>query len=259
MRRGGPIRAARRDSDARLQGAHRRTATAHAIRARTICSPHGDRRMKLSNRKPLFLALALTFAAPLAFAQSRPDADDHDTQSTTHRRRPTQDATTTQSTSTPVDDDAATRCRRRTPATSRHPTQSSDHARQHRSASRPAGDPQKKNWSDLDVDKNGTLSATEAASVQQPVEGVRQGRRQRRRRADAGRIQGLPRRQRQGQGQVGFGRLITAIAAIAPGRSAQEARSATAAHDPAGPSGPAGSTPKAHSTRTTNERHASHH
>ena len=28
------------------------------------------------------------------------------------------------------------------------------------------GEPEKKNWSDLDVDKNGTLSATEAASVQ---------------------------------------------------------------------------------------------
>jgi len=29
-----------------------------------------------------------------------------------------------------------------------------------------SGQPQKKNWSDLDVDKNGTLSVTEAASVQ---------------------------------------------------------------------------------------------
>lgn len=102
--------------------------------------------MNLSNRKPLYLALALTLAAPLAFAQS------------TTPQTATQDATNAATTATQEATDAATQ-----DATT---AATQDAAAQTQSAMPQQGEPEKKNWSDLDVDKNGTLSATEAASVQ---------------------------------------------------------------------------------------------
>ncbi|HVQ33782.1 MAG TPA: hypothetical protein VMS49_07560 [Lysobacter sp.] len=122
--------------------------------------------MKQSNRKPLFLALALTFAAPLAFAQSTtpqsttPPPTTTDTQSTT-QSQPTQDANTTQSTSTQSTTTQDTSAQ--TQGTSPYPTSSSDMSGS--TAAQSTTGPQKKNWSDLDLDKNGSLSATEAAPV----------------------------------------------------------------------------------------------
>lgn len=102
--------------------------------------------MNLSNRKPLYLALALTLAAPLAFAQS------------TTPTTATQDATNAATSATQDATNAATQ-EATTSATQ-------DATAQTQSAMPKSGEPEKKNWSDLDVDKNGTLSATEAASVQ---------------------------------------------------------------------------------------------
>lgn len=135
--------------------------------------------MTLSNRKPLFLALALTLAAPLAFAQSttpqaQPTTTESSTQSTTTTQDPaaqTAQPTTTQSTTessttstmptgtqgdaTAATPDPAAAAQDATAATPATPATPADPAT-----------PQKKNWSDLDVDKNGSLSVTEAASVQ---------------------------------------------------------------------------------------------
>ncbi|UHQ20159.1 hypothetical protein LVB87_03080 [Lysobacter sp. KIS68-7] len=110
------------------------------------------------NRKPLFLALALTFAAPLAFAQSATPQSatpqpTTQTQSTTTTSTTTEQPTGTQGDASQSGDawskDQSTA---QTPATPATPSSSAE--------------PQKKNWSDLDTDKNGTLSVTEAAAVQ---------------------------------------------------------------------------------------------
>lgn len=103
--------------------------------------------MNLFNRKPLYFALALTLAAPLAFAQSTYPAQDA-------AKTATQEATTT---ATDAAKDA-------TQDATQAATQ--DATAQTQSAMPQQGEPEKKNWSDLDIDKNGTLSATEAASVQ---------------------------------------------------------------------------------------------
>ena len=136
--------------------------------------------MTLSNRKPLFLALALTLAAPLAFAQSttpqaQPTTTESSTQSTTTTQStdPAAQPTTTQSTTesstsstmptgtqgdATAADDAASAAQDATAATQATPATPATPA--------DPATPQKKNWSDLDVDKNGSLSVTEAASVQ---------------------------------------------------------------------------------------------
>jgi hypothetical protein len=107
-----------------------------------------NRRMKLSNRKPLFLALALTFAAPLAFAQSTtPTPTQEYPQSTTQPT--TQEAT-----------DAAKDAVKDAAQTQNEASTTNE------ATATTSGEPQKKNWSDLDTNKNGTLSASEAASVQ---------------------------------------------------------------------------------------------
>jgi hypothetical protein len=106
--------------------------------------------MNLSNRKPLYLALALTLAAPLAFAQS------------TTPTTATQDATNAATSATQDATNAATQAATQEATTSA----TQDATAQTQSAMPKSGEPEKKNWSDLDVDKNGTLSATEAASVQ---------------------------------------------------------------------------------------------
>ena len=108
--------------------------------------------MKLSNRKPLYLALALTLAAPLAFAQSTTPQSATPTQDTTNAatQAATQDATAATQDAT----NAATQ-----DATAQTQSTTQDATAQMK------GEPQKKNWSDLDIDKNGSLSATEAASV----------------------------------------------------------------------------------------------
>ena len=108
--------------------------------------------MKQFNRKPLFFALALTLAAPLAFAQSTyPQSStpqSTDPQTTT---QPTQSQDTSTQPTTTTQDPAAT-------------TQSTQPANP--MATTPTtSEPMKKNWSDLDLDKNGSLSATEAAPV----------------------------------------------------------------------------------------------
>ena len=108
--------------------------------------------MNLFNRKPLYFALALTLAAPLAFAQSTYPAQDAATTAT-------QEATTHVATGRREGCDAG-RQRRKPPLATQ------DATAQTQSAMPQQGEPEKKNWSDLDVDKNGTLSATEAASVQ---------------------------------------------------------------------------------------------
>jgi len=129
---------------------------------RTNMFPHGDRRMKQFNRKPMFLALALAFAAPLAFAQSTtPQSTTPQSttpQSTTDTaQQPTQDATTQAQ-------DAATQAQGSTTPT--YPQSKTDMSGTTAATPAPtSSSPQKKNWSDLDVDKNGTLSATEAAPV----------------------------------------------------------------------------------------------
>jgi cytoskeletal protein RodZ len=117
--------------------------------------------MKQFNRKPMFLALALAFAAPLAFAQSTAPQSTTPQSTTDTAQQPPQDATTQSQGST----NSATPA---TPATPAYPESKTDMSGT--TAATPAtpatsASPQKKNWSDLDVDKNGTLSATEAAPV----------------------------------------------------------------------------------------------
>jgi len=117
--------------------------------------------MNLSNRKPLYLALALTLAAPLAFAQSTTPQSATPTQDTTNAASSaTQDATNAASTAT---QDATSAATQDATAATQSTTQS---ATQDDATAQMKGEPQKKNWSDLDIDKNGSLSASEAASVQ---------------------------------------------------------------------------------------------
>jgi hypothetical protein len=99
--------------------------------------------MKLSNRKPLFLALALTVAAPLAFAQSTQYP-----QSTAPTAAPTTEAQS----ATPTAQDATNAATQAATGTQNEAMSSTS-------------EPKKVNWSDLDANKNGTLSASEAASV----------------------------------------------------------------------------------------------
>ncbi|MBT2745601.1 MULTISPECIES: EF-hand domain-containing protein [unclassified Lysobacter] len=84
---------------------------------------------KHKSRKPMILAMALaaTLSAPLAFAQSAGE-----------QAPPSSDAATAASAA--QDTGAAT-------------------------AAQPAAAPQKKSWSDVDGDKDGNLSKTEAAAV----------------------------------------------------------------------------------------------
>ena len=107
--------------------------------------------MKLSNRKPLFLALALTFAAPLAFAQSTTPTQEYP-QSTTQP--------TTQEATDAAKDAAKDAAQDATTQTQNEASTTNE------ATANTSGEPQKKNWSDLDTNKNGTLSASEAASVQ---------------------------------------------------------------------------------------------
>ena len=139
--------------------------------------------MTLSNRKPLFLALALTLAAPLAFAQSttpqaQPTTTESSTQSTTTTQStdPAAQPTTTQSTTesstsstmpTGTQGDATAATQDDAAAAAQDATAATQGATPATSATaEDPATPQKKNWSDLDVDKNGSLSVTEAASVQ---------------------------------------------------------------------------------------------
>ena len=113
--------------------------------------------MKLSNRKPLVLALALTLAAPLAFAQSTtPQSATQD--ATNAATSATQDATNAATSATQDTTNAATQD---ATAATQDATQDAT-----KSAMPQTGKAQKVNWSDLDTDKNGTLSASESASVQ---------------------------------------------------------------------------------------------
>lgn len=117
--------------------------------------------MNLSNRKPLYLALALTLAAPLAFAQSTTPQSATPTQDTTNAatNAATQDATNA------ATQDATAATQDATNAATQDATAATQSTTQDATAQM-KGEPQKKNWSDLDIDKNGSLSATEAASVQ---------------------------------------------------------------------------------------------
>ncbi len=115
--------------------------------------------MNLSNRKPLYLALALTLAAPLAFAQSTtPQSATQD--ATNAATSATQDATqaATQDATQAATQDA-------TQAATQDSMAQSKDSMSKDSMAQSKGEPEKKNWSDLDTDKNGTLSASEAASV----------------------------------------------------------------------------------------------
>jgi len=127
--------------------------------------------MNLSNRKPLYLALALTLAAPLAFAQSTYPAKDATQAATQDATKAATDAASTTATdaatSTAQDanataQDAAKSATQDATAQTQSATQDS---MSHDSMAKSNGQPEKKNWSDLDTDKNGTLSASEAASV----------------------------------------------------------------------------------------------
>lgn len=115
--------------------------------------------MNLSNRKPLYLALALTLAAPLAFAQS------------TTPQSATQDATNAATAATQDATQAATQdatqaaTQAATQDSMKAASQDSMKSATQDSMAKSNGQPEKKNWSDLDTDKNGTLSASEAASV----------------------------------------------------------------------------------------------
>jgi len=125
---------------------------------------------EMINRKPLYLALALTVAAPLAFAQSTtpqsatPQSTDAQAQQAAQQ--------TTQSTETQATQaaDQATQATQAT-GTQGEAAQSNDAwSKSDSTAQTPTSEssaaPKKMNWSDLDTDKNGTLSVTEAASVQ---------------------------------------------------------------------------------------------
>ena len=118
--------------------------------------------MKQFNRKPLFLGLALTLAAPIAFAQSTyPQSSTQSTDPQTTTTQPTQaqdtQSTSTQSTTTQSDTQS-------TDTQSTAGTQSSSGVTNEASTTSTTG-AQKRNWSDLDVDKNGSLSSTEAAPI----------------------------------------------------------------------------------------------
>jgi hypothetical protein len=95
--------------------------------------------MNLS-RKSLIgtFALVATLSAPLAFAQTDTTATDASTQSTTAT-----DASSAQTTPAPA-----------------QPTTYNDAA-----AAATQGDPAKKSWADVDVDKDGNLSKAEASAV----------------------------------------------------------------------------------------------
>jgi len=123
--------------------------------------PHGDRRMNLSNRKPLYLALALTLAAPLAFAQSTTPQSATQDATNAATSAATQSATDAATAATQDATKAATQ-----DATAQTQAATQDAMGQSKDAmAQSKGEPEKKNWSDLDTDKNGTLSASEAASV----------------------------------------------------------------------------------------------
>src|SRR4249919_872804 len=118
-------------------------------------------------RKPLFLALALTLAAPLAFAQSS-YPQSATPQSTDSQAAPQTTAPTTQTQSTTTQSTSTTE---QPTGTQGEAAQSNDAWSKDKDKSTAAtpsssAEPQKKNWSDLDTDKNGTLSVTEAAAVQ---------------------------------------------------------------------------------------------
>jgi hypothetical protein len=116
--------------------------------------------MKQFNRKPLFLGLALTLAAPFAFAQSTsPQSSTQSTDPQTTSTQPTQsqDAQSTSTQSTTADTQADTQ--------SSTATQSSASGVTNEATATSTTSAQKRNWSDLDLDKNGSLSSTEAAPI----------------------------------------------------------------------------------------------
>ena len=120
------------------------------------------------NRKPLYLALALTLAAPLAFAQSTtpqsatPQSTDAQAQQAAQQ---TTQSTETQATQAADQATQATGTQGEA-AQSNDAWSKSDSTAQTPTTSESSAAPKKMNWSDLDTDKNGTLSVTEAASVQ---------------------------------------------------------------------------------------------
>ena len=134
-----------------------------AVRIDYPKSPMENRRMKQFNRKPLFLGLALTLAAPIAFAQSTsPQSSTQSTDPQTTTTQPTQSqdtqSTSTQSTTTQSDTQSTDT------QSSTAGTQSSSGVTNEATATSTTG-AQKRNWSDLDLDKNGSLSSTEAAPI----------------------------------------------------------------------------------------------
>lgn len=111
--------------------------------------------MNLS-RKSLIgtFALAATLAAPLAFAQSDTSAQSTDTATQSATDASAQSTTTTDATqSTQTGSEQET-------TTTNEAATSND-----ASAATTAGDPAKKSWSDVDLDKDGNLSKAEASSV----------------------------------------------------------------------------------------------
>ena len=124
--------------------------------------------MKLSNRKPLFLALALTFAAPIAFAQSTTTDASQQTQPTTTTEQSSTTQSTTQGTQSADTQSTDTQSSTTQPTTAQDTgtTTGTTSTTSSTAQTDTSGAPQKKNWSDLDTDKNGTLNASEAASVQ---------------------------------------------------------------------------------------------
>jgi hypothetical protein len=165
MRRGGDNRQV---AEIQMHGRKVRNVAEADASGATFVFPQGDRRMKLSNRKPLYLALALTLAAPLAFAQSTtPQSATQD--ATNAATSATQDATNAATSATQDTTNAATSAAQDTTnAATQDATAATQNATQDatKSAMPQTGKAQKVNWSDLDTDKNGTLSASESASVQ---------------------------------------------------------------------------------------------
>ena len=107
--------------------------------------------MKQFNRKPLFLGLALTLAAPIAFAQSTyPQSSTQSTDPQTTTTQPTQSQDTQSTTSTQS-------------TTQSTDTQASGVTNEATATSTTGAE--KRNGSDLDLDKNGSLSSTEAAPI----------------------------------------------------------------------------------------------
>lgn len=109
--------------------------------------------MNLS-RKSLIgtFALAATLAAPLAFAQSDTSAQSTDAATTEATTQSATDASAQSTTTTDATQSAT--------GTEQETTTSND-----ASAATTAGDPAKKSWSDVDLDKDGNLSKAEASSV----------------------------------------------------------------------------------------------